>query len=94
MASLHNVCRADNTASNGFSEKDGNLLNGSSLLGEQLVLLSAIRRSIPGRPATCTLWRWATQGVDGVVLESTRVGKRLFTSHAAAERFISACNAG
>ena len=83
----------DKTSFPRFSKRDGKPLP-DHLLGEPLVSLSVIRPLFPGNPAGCTLWRWATQGVDGVVLESTRVGKRLFTSHAAAERFISACNAG
>lgn len=37
-----------------------------------------------------TVWRWATRGVRGVVLESFRIGGRRFTTEEAFVRFTSA----
>jgi len=52
MVNLHNLLRGRNTLTDGFSEKEENLLD-PSLLGER----SVIRRSIPGRPSVCLLRR-------------------------------------
>ena len=35
-----------------------------------------------------TLRRWTTDGVDGVVLEAVKIGRRLFTSKEAVRRFV------
>lgn len=39
-----------------------------------------------------SLWRWATRGVRGVVLETNQVGDRLCTTRAAIKRFLDAMN--
>jgi len=65
------------------------------LVSEEVLALSAASREIPGRPHPSTLFRWATgEGCNGVKLEVIRVGRRLFTSREAIQRFLAACNAG
>lgn len=40
-------------------------------------------------PHLATLWRWATHGVRGVVLETTHIGGRRVTSKEAVRRFLA-----
>lgn len=54
---------------------------------EHLLTMTEAARLLPGRPSTCTLWRWRTRGVDGRVLESVTVGGRTYTSREALQRF-------
>lgn len=42
---------------------------------------------VPGRPSYSTVWRWATKGTAGVVLETLCVGGQRFTNKAALQRF-------
>ncbi len=96
MATLRKAPLSDNPGSissqdfSGIAEKPLS----DHLSGETLVPLSVIGPLFPDQQDSSTVWRWATQGVNGVGLASTRAGKRIFTSQAAAERFIAACNAG
>lgn len=39
------------------------------------------------RPSTVTIWRWATKGVRGVMLEHVRVGRRIVTTEEAINTF-------
>ena len=48
----------------------------------------------PTRPARSTARRWAKEGIDGVVLETVRLGGRRYTSHEAVARFFERLNAG
>jgi hypothetical protein len=80
-----------------------------SLLEEELMRLSAAAKIVPvpkidragnganDKPArgvnTATLWRWCTEGVRGVKLESIVVGGIRYTSRPALERFFSATTA-
>ena len=43
-------------------------------------------------PDQATIWRWRTSGVNGAVLECTRLGRKWYTSLAAVERFLAAQN--
>ncbi len=43
---------------------------------------------LPGRPHPTTLWRWCRVGLDGVFLEYEKVGRILFTSREAIQRFV------
>jgi hypothetical protein len=71
-----------------------------SLLAEAIVGLSAVARDLPGSAPgksvhAATMWRWATSGCtarDGrrVVLETVKIGSRIFTSREAVARFIEA----
>jgi hypothetical protein len=48
---------------------------------------------IDGHPADRTsLWRWATRGCRGVVLETTQVGEKLTTTRWALRRFLDTLN--
>ena len=38
--------------------------------------------------------RWSVSGVHGATLETLRFGGRKYTTRAAVERFVAACNAG
>lgn len=46
----------------------------------------------PGRPSRATVFRWASRGVRGTVLESFRVGLRRYTTVPAIQRFVAAQN--
>ncbi len=58
---------------------------------ETLVPLNGAR--IPGNPHIATRWRWAMSGIQGVRLETVKVGGRRFTTDAAIRRFLAALNA-
>lgn len=49
---------------------------------------------VPGRPHVATLWRWATRGVRGVVLETAIVGGRRMTTPAMIEAHLRRLNEG
>jgi hypothetical protein len=61
-----------------------------SLFAEDRVSLQALANELGLDRAT--LIRWADQGYQGVHLESYRLGKKRFTSHQAAQRFLAAVN--
>lgn len=63
-----------------------------ALLDEELIPLTRAPRLMPGRPAVSTAWRWATRGFRGIVLETTTVAGRRFTSTEAVRRFCEATN--
>lgn len=54
---------------------------------EQRITLKNARRRIPGRPSYETVWRWCRHGRQGVRLEYLRVGRAMYTSVEALERF-------
>ena len=60
------------------------------LANEQKLSLTAATKHIPDHPHTSTLWRWARQGLMGVRLEYQRVGRRIYTSREALDRFFEA----
>lgn len=45
-----------------------------------LVDLKELARALPGRPHISTLYRWANPGLNGVRLETVKLGGRRFTS--------------
>lgn len=62
------------------------------LAGEEKIDLTQAAKRCPGRPSCSALWRWCRRGIrarsgERVCLEHVRVGGRLYTSHAACERF-------
>ena len=67
-----------------------------SIQNETPITLSHAAKLLPKfhgkHPHTSTLWRWATVGLDGHKLESTKVGKRICTSIEALDRFINRDN--
>ena len=59
---------------------------------EQLLTLTEACRILPRRrrgrkPSFCTVWRWATVGLRGAILETVAVGGTLCTSREALQRF-------
>jgi hypothetical protein len=59
---------------------------------EQLLRLIDLPDVLPSRPALSTVRRWASDGIDGVVLETMRLGGRRYTSHEAITRFLDRLN--
>lgn len=61
------------------------------LYDEDLLTFSEAAKNLPtidGRRAhASTIWRWARKGIQGVKLETLRVGGRFVTSAEALERF-------
>lgn len=60
------------------------------LLQEELLPFALAIRSLPGTPHVSTGYRYAMQGIRGVVLETVKVGGKRFTSRQAIMRFIAA----
>ena len=56
---------------------------------EKLYPLQGIRDLIPTRPSVPTIYRWASRGVKGVILETRMVGGRKFVSQEQLTRFFS-----
>lgn len=54
---------------------------------EKLISLAQATHHVPNRPTVRTVWRWHLIGVDGVRLETVKVGGRRYTSEEALERF-------
>ena len=62
------------------------------LLDETLISLAEAARQSPGRPHISTVWRHATRGFRGIVLETINVAGKKFTSQEALRRFFEATN--
>jgi len=60
---------------------------------ERLLSLTEAAKSLPGRPHISSIFRWLSNGVRGVKLESCLIGGRRFTSQEALERFCAATTA-
>ena len=61
--------------------------------GEELIRLEDAQQNGPGTtPAYSTVYRWTTVGVNGVRLEKQRVGKNIYTSFEALDRFFAKQN--
>jgi hypothetical protein len=59
-------------------------------LGRACRRLPSLRRDRPVAPST--LWRWATNGVRGIRLETVQIGATTCTSVEALRRFFAALN--
>lgn len=59
------------------------------LLTENLVPLVQAGRHLPQRPHRSTLRRWAYQGIDGVRLETVKLGGRRYTSLESLQRCVT-----
>ena len=61
---------------------------------EELINLTDVTRILPRcngkRIPVCTAWRWCRKGISAVHLEYVRVGRRIFTSREALNRFFNA----
>lgn len=64
------------------------------LQDEQVLTFSEATKALPPvngkRPHASTIWRWARKGVNGIRLETRRLGGRFVTSIEALERFSKA----
>lgn len=47
-----------------------------------------VARFLPTAPAPATIFRWRTVGTRGRILETVRIGGRIFTSHDRLMRFL------
>jgi hypothetical protein len=67
-------------------EEAGTVIN---LATEQPLTLRQARDALPDgtRPDLATVYRWASQGVRGIVLETERVGGKVYTTREALGRF-------
>ncbi|MHB1033521.1 MAG: DUF1580 domain-containing protein [Pirellulales bacterium] len=63
------------------------------LSGESLIPLAQVGSIVATNPTRTTVWGWARHGVNGIRLESVRIGGRVRTSREAVERFLEALNA-
>lgn len=54
----------------------------------ELLSLKEVASVVPGNRTARTIWKWATSGVNGVILETVCVGRSRFTSMECVERFI------
>ena len=58
---------------------------------DKLVPIAQLARYVPGHTGRgvnpCTVYRWITVGVDGRKLEAMKIGRILYTSVAALQRF-------
>jgi len=60
---------------------------------QDLLSITQAASRIPGRPHVATVHRWVHSGLQGVRLDSWKVGGKRFTSIEAIERFIAATTA-
>jgi hypothetical protein len=56
---------------------------------ETPLLLSQAVKALPTRPHVSTVWGWATHGINGVRLETAKIGGRRYTSREALARFVA-----
>jgi hypothetical protein len=61
-------------------------------LAATYVLLSKAGRLLSTNPSAATMWRWAIRGVDGVKLETFKIGGRRYTTPESVEKFLSRLN--
>ena len=61
-------------------------------LAATYVLLSKAGRLLSTNPSTATMWRWAHRGVDGVKLETFKIGGRRYTTAEALDVFVARLN--
>ncbi len=59
---------------------------------EQLITVADAGASLPVTVAAATVRRWCTLGVDGIVLDTYRIGGNRYTSKEAVERFLAKLN--
>ncbi len=55
---------------------------------EEPLSLYQASRYLPDKPSHPTVYRYATRGISGVVLETLQLGKQRFTSKSAIQRFL------
>ena len=60
---------------------------------EELLTVREAAKRCPARPHVATMWRWILTGLDGVKLDSIKVGGKRLTSVESISRFIAATTA-
>lgn len=58
------------------------------MLHPTLLTLPQAAALFPVTPCASTVWRWATKGVRGTILNTVRTGARLYTTVEAVEAFM------
>lgn len=53
----------------------------------ELMSLADAAKSLPGSVSASTVWRWCHNGLRGVVLDSIRIGGRIYTTPRALQAF-------
>ena len=55
-----------------------------------IMSLAEAAKSLPGSVSTSTVWRWCHHGLRGVLLDSLRIGGRIYTTKRALQAFCEA----
>ena len=65
-----------------------------NLASDNILSLREAARWLPPvngkRPHPATIWRWASKGINGIRLETAKIGRRVITSTSALQTFTSA----
>lgn len=61
-------------------------------IDDNYISLRDAAKYLPTRPHFATVWRWATRGVKGVILETVLVGGQRFTTEDALNDFLQSLN--
>lgn len=78
------------TANNLFDHRRYAAMNSIDIESETIITVTQAARKCPSRPHVSTVWRWILNGLNGVQLESVKIGGRRFTTFEAVQRFIEA----
>ncbi|EGF29887.1 protein containing DUF1580 [Rhodopirellula baltica WH47] len=62
--------------------------NPLKLLAEELIQFKEVPPLLQKRVHTSTAWRWANRGINGIKLETVKVGGKRLTSVQAVTRFL------
>ena len=58
---------------------------------KSVLTLAQAAKLMPHRPTPATLWRWSAKGLNGVKLQTFKVGRSRCTTPAMLATFISEC---
>ncbi|GAA4465472.1 DUF1580 domain-containing protein [Novipirellula rosea] len=61
-----------------------------NLLTEDLITLNEAVKEIPTHPHLSTVWRWHKRGINGIKLETIKIGSNILTTKQAITRFFAA----
>jgi len=64
----------------------------TSIQPEKLLVADALKRRLGYRPSPTTIWRWRTNGVNGVKLQAERCGQKWMTTMDDVEDFVKGQN--
>lgn len=63
-------------------------MRGIDITSESPVTVTQAAKLFPNRPHVASVWRWILNGLNGINLESVKIGGRRYTSREAIQRFI------